>query len=528
MNSVQILDCTLRDGGYLVNKKFHENSIYNIVFGLTQAGIDYVELGFLQDEVGESENVCFRDSVDARKYIPSNRGATMYAAFADFSRYNADNLDDYDGKSFDCVRACFYKEERKDVLSFCRKIQDKGYKVFIQPVGILRYSMTELLDLIADCNDMSPYCFGIVDTFGSMYLEDLRLKLAIIHAELSKDIMLGFHSHNNKELSNALSMEFLNIMKGERNICVDAALYGMGRGAGNTHTEIIVDYMNKRLGKEYNVPAILDIIDNVIQEIASQVRWGYNLQMYLSGVFSAHINNVTYLSEKAGLRSKDISWILSRLTEDELARYVYPRLDELYHDWIDQIADADDDIEKLREIVCERSALVVAPGSTVISHAAQIRAFIADKKPMVFAINFVPRDFKADFVYFNNPRRYDYFENSGQLTGQNKILTSNVKKNDRNSIIIPVEKIIRGNADNSAVLLMNLLDMLGVREIAIAGFDGFSDKGGNYVSSEMEKGYGRSREKTDAVQAMFLEFMKKKTVSSIRFITPSQYEDTEG
>lgn len=80
MTSIQLLDCTLRDGGYLVNKNFNENAIHNIVIGLTQAGVDYVELGFLQDEIGEKENVCFRNSVDARRYIPKNRGNTLYTA----------------------------------------------------------------------------------------------------------------------------------------------------------------------------------------------------------------------------------------------------------------------------------------------------------------------------------------------------------------------------------------------------------------------------------------------------------------
>jgi len=523
MTSIQLLDCTLRDGGYLVNKNFNENAIHNIVIGLTQAGVDYIELGFLQDEIGGKENVCFRNSIDAKKYIPENRGNTLYTAFADYSRYTADNLDDYDGQSFNCVRACFFKEERKDVLEFCRKIMLKGYKVFVQPVGILRYSMTELLDLLADFNEIQPYCFGIVDTFGSMYLEDLRLKLAVIHSELSPNIKLGFHSHNNKELSNALSMEFLNIMKGERDICVDATLYGMGRGAGNTRTEIIVDYLNKRLGKNYDLASILDVIDNSIQSITAHIKWGYDLQMYLSGIYSSHINNVKYLIEKAGLRTRDISWILSRLTDDERSRYDYSRLDELYLECMHQITGKDDNIEKLRAIVQGKIVLVVAPGSTVNTHITNITGFITDKNPVVISINFIPWNFKADFVYFNNPRRYDYFENSGKLINQKVILTTNVKTLDANKILIPIEKIVKRNTDNSTILLLNLLDMLDIRGIAIAGFDGFSDNDNNYVSSELEKSYSTSGEKNAKIQAMFTDFTKNKTVSDVRFITPSRF-----
>ena len=399
----------------------------------------------------------------------------------------------------------------------------KGYKVFVQPVGILRYSMTELLDLITDFNEIQPYCFGMVDTFGSMYLEDLRLKLAIINSELSPDIKLGFHSHNNKEMSNALSMEFLNIMKSERDICVDATLYGMGRGAGNTRTEIIVDYLNKRLGKNYDLATVLDIIDNSIQGIAAHTKWGYDLQMYLTGIQSTHINNVHYLIQKAGLRTKDILWILSRLTEDERSRYDYPRLDELYLDLMNHIASSDDDIEKLRAIVQEKPVLVVAPGNTVNSHTANITEFIAEKNPVVISINFVPQNFKADFVYFNNPRRYDYMKNSDELIGQKKILTTNVQEHDTNSILIPIEKIVKRDMDNSTILLLTLLDMCCVGEIALAGFDGFSNKDNNYVSSDFEKAYSTSEEKNVKIQEMFSEFMKNKNVHDIRFITPSRF-----
>jgi len=245
--------------------------------------------------------------------------------------------------------------------------------------------------------------------------------------------------------------------------------------------------------------------------------------MYLSGIYSSHINNVKYLIEKAGLRTRDISWILSRLTDDERSRYDYPRLDELYLECMHQITGTDDNIEKLRAIVQGKVVLVVAPGSTVNTHITNITGFIADKNPVVISINFIPWNFKADFVYFNNPRRYDYFENSGKLINQRIILTTNVKTLDTNNILIPIEKIVKKDTDNSTILLMNLLDMLDVREIALAGFDGFSDNGDNYASSDLEKSYSASEEKNIKIHAMFTEFIKNKTVSDVRFITPSQY-----
>jgi 4-hydroxy 2-oxovalerate aldolase len=521
--SIQLLDCTLRDGGYLVDKKFRVNTVYNIVNGLTNAGVDFVELGFLQDRYDENENVVFKDSKQARKYIPQDRGATLYTAFADYSRYSVNNLDDFDGRSFDCVRACFFKEERKNVLNYCREIKRKGYKIFVQPVGILRYSVAELLDLISDMNDIRPFCFGVVDTFGSMYLEDLRLNIAIINHELDPAIRIGFHSHNNMQLSSALSQEFINIIRSKRDACVDATLYGMGRGAGNTPTELIAEYMNKQLGKNYDTDMILDVIDSSIYGISEHTNWGYDLQMFLSGAFGAHINNVRYLTEKAGLRTRDIRHILSNLSEDERVRYHYSRLDVLSLECLRLKGDMVGDMDKLRDIVRNATVLIIAPGNTIKTHKENISAYIARKQPVVISINFIPEGFGVDYIYFNNPRRYDYLKNSGKLDQYKKILTTNVTTDESDSIVIPIEKIVKTDTDNSTILLLNLLDMLAVKEIVIAGFDGFSENKNNYASEDLEKSYGEIEEKNAKIQEAFEEFIKNKSVDTVYFITPSKF-----
>ena len=50
MTTAKILDCTLRDGAYLVDKNFGAENIYGIIDGLVKAKIDYIEIGYLQDK----------------------------------------------------------------------------------------------------------------------------------------------------------------------------------------------------------------------------------------------------------------------------------------------------------------------------------------------------------------------------------------------------------------------------------------------------------------------------------------------
>ena len=44
-----LLDCTLRDGGYLNDWKFGKENIANIFERLVSSGVDVIEIGFLDD-----------------------------------------------------------------------------------------------------------------------------------------------------------------------------------------------------------------------------------------------------------------------------------------------------------------------------------------------------------------------------------------------------------------------------------------------------------------------------------------------
>ena len=153
MKHIQLLDCTLRDGAYLIDKKFGDNVIRGIIDGLLKTKIDFIEIGFFQnDGFGEGKTV-FRNSQDAKKFIPKNKNGTMFTVLADYSRFSVDNLDECDNQSIDAVRECFFKNERFGAIEACKKIKEKGYKLFVQPVDILGYTEEELIEFIKLINN---------------------------------------------------------------------------------------------------------------------------------------------------------------------------------------------------------------------------------------------------------------------------------------------------------------------------------------------------------------------------------------
>lgn len=319
--SVRITDCTIRDGGYLLNKNSSPEFIIGIMKGLADAGIDFVETGFLQTKV-TGETLVYANSVDARKYLPEYKGRTQFIGFCDNSRYSPDNLDPYDGQSFKWLRISFAKHEIDASVEFCRRAQEMGYTVQFNPMDAISYTDEERADLIKKVNAVKPGSMSIVDTFGAMYLEDLKRIFKQMDALLDKDIAIGLHSHDNLGLSTALA-ETMIMMASEtgRDVIVDGSLFGMGRGAGNASTEQLATYINKYHGGNYNIQALLNTIHTFINPIMSSVHWGYDLPMFVCGIEHAHVDNVYYLMKNTDATPTDMYEVICTMTGAQRTRY---------------------------------------------------------------------------------------------------------------------------------------------------------------------------------------------------------------
>lgn len=319
--SVRITDCTIRDGGYLLNKNSDPEFVKGIMKGLADAGIDFVETGFLQTNV-TGETLVYGNSVDARKYLPEERKRTQFLGFCDNSRYSDDNLDPYDGKSFKWLRISFAKHEIDESVEFCRKAQSKGYIVQFNPMDAISYTDQEREELIKKANRVKPGSMSIVDTFGAMYLEDLRHIFSQMDALLDEDIAIGLHSHDNLGLSTALAETMIMLAKETgRDVIIDGSLFGMGRGAGNASTELIASYLNKYNGANYDIPILLDTIEKYIVPLRNSIDWGYDLPMFVCGTEHAHVDNVYYLRKNTECTAREMYEVISTMPVQQRTRY---------------------------------------------------------------------------------------------------------------------------------------------------------------------------------------------------------------
>lgn len=535
MRAAKLLDCTLRDGAYLVDKKFGDLTIVGVIDGLMKARVDCIEIGFLQNEgFGEGKTV-FRNAADAKRFIPDHKGNCMFSVLADCSRYSISNLENNPGNSIDIVRECFFKHERFEAMKVCQEIKKKGYKVSVQPVDALGYTDAELIDLINLVNQVEPYCFSIVDTFGSMYEEDLQHIYSIVDHNLISSCGIGFHSHNNMQLSSSLSQAFLRMNGGKREIIIDGTISGMGRGAGNTPTELIAEYMVRKLGYDYDMDALLDIIDSYMDNLRSKCSWGYSTPYFIAGCYSAHVNNVAYLTNKGSIRSRDIRYILNKIGSAARKRYPYDLLEKTYLEYLRSDMDDSKTISKLEGMLKGKTVVVIAPGQTATTQCSLIQKYVEENNAIVITVNFMHDSILADYVYMSNAKRYKYWIHTERFQSARKILTSNItdrNRADEDSLIVSFQRLVKcgwEHLDNSAIMLLRLLDSFELKQLAIAGLDGYgySMPGKlNYANQDLELSNVNENpmELNEEIREMLIDFIRsRKQKYNISFITDSRF-----
>lgn len=329
--TVSILDCTLRDGGYLNDWKFGNTSILSIFRRLIKSNVDIVEIGFLDDRrpVDMNRSINPNTATITEMFKNEDKNQTMVVAMIDYGTCSIENVGLQKDGYIDAIRVIFKQPKMDDAIKFCYQLKEKGYKVFVNPVSVTTYSDKNMLDLINLINVLEPYAISLVDTYGLLQRDDLLRYFYLLDNNLKQNIRIGYHAHNNFQLAYSNSIELLkNITK--RNLIIDSSLYGMGKSAGNLNTELIANYLNEFYGKNYDISEILNIIELEILKYTDIVKWGYQLTYYLSASNKCHPNYVKFLENKKQLKITDISTILGLIPSDKKLDYDEKYITDLY------------------------------------------------------------------------------------------------------------------------------------------------------------------------------------------------------
>ncbi len=519
MPIINLLDCTLRDGGYLNDWEFGHDNIVNIFERLVSANVDIIEIGFLNESREYDVNrTIFPDAESVnRTYAGLAKHDSMIVGMIDYGTCGIEKVIPASDSVMDGIRVIFKKEKKEKAIAFCKQIKELGYKVFAQAVSITSYDDAELMELIRLVNDLEPYAFSLVDTYGLLHKNQLMHYFDFVNEHMKTSIGLGYHSHNNFQLAYANCIEVMELPLLERDIVIDGTLYGMGKSAGNAPLELLASYLNDNLGKHYHCSQLLEAIDVTMLDLYKQIPWGYSFKFFLSASKDCHPNYVTYLMDKKKLSMKSINEILDKLEWSKRLSYDQEYVEKLYVEYQKEECDDTKDKEKLREWLCGREVLVFGPGNHIVEQSGKIETYLAKMGSDQIAkigINFVPAQFPIDAVFISNAKRYVSL--STKLSqSKEKLLTlatSNVTRSAGTfdcvfnySALLDEQALI---VDNPMIMLLKLLKEAGVSGVSLAGFDGYvKAAASNYVNPNMD--YSFSKEKAAEINQDVINSIKR-------------------
>ena len=538
MARIKLLDCTLRDGAYIVNADFGEPSIKGIIRKLQDANIDIIECGWLKDKEHEQGHTFYHVPSDVVQYITKRKPNFMYVAMIDWDRYDLSNLPECDGESIDAIRVVFPYNKFREGISVGKEVLKKGYTLFFQAANTLAYTNEDLVELAKEVNASGAKSLSVVDTFGAMYEEDLDRIVSVLDAELNPDVAIGFHSHNNQQLAFSNAIHFIKLLeKTDREVIVDSSLCGMGRGAGNATTELMANYLNRKYDAEYNMNAVMDAIDIYMKHFEEMYKWGYSTEYCIAGMYCCHVNNIAYLTKNHRTSAKDMRNIIESLSPEDRKKYDYDLLEEKYIENQNRKIDDTAAVETLKKAMENKSIVLIAPGKSSLTEKEKVDAFITANRDnvIVIAVNALLDKYgtEYDYLFLTNNARYEYAKEtrSSQYHAVKKILLSSVKIEGKpDEYIVEFERAIKrgwDHFDNAVICCLRLLKQLEVKSVFISGFDGFKETyNESYadVSLPTINPGKKWDELNEEIKDMFKDVKKSASEMNITFLTESVYE----
>lgn len=522
MNNTKLLDCTLRDGGYINDWNFGFHTIKDIIKKLVESQVDYVEVGFLRNCEYNRDKALFNNCAEIAPILPEKHGSTLFTAMALHNKYDIGQLEPYDGKTIDAIRVTFHDYDINEGLIFVQEAKNKGYKVFCNPINIMGYSDEMILQLLKKINQIQPYAFSIVDTFGSMMKSDLQRIYSLIEHNLDKSIVIGLHLHENMALAYSLAQEFIAMKSAERKSVIDASMLGMGRVPGNLCMELIMDYMNKNQSGIYDVNPVLDGIDDHIVQLKQIEPWGYSTAYALSAKYNLHRNYAEFLLGKGRLRAKQINQILASVEDYKKTAYDEAYIENLYERFQNHEVDDKELLGRLKKQWSDRDILILAPGASIADYKEEIDHFIVRNNPVIVSANFIPEFYVQDYTFYSNAMRYSTIEEKSKI--ENLLITSNLMEICNTDNVLNYAELCfddKGKCDNCVIMLLKLMIKLGKSRVYVAGFDGYQNECCNYISSYMASQHTKGVEENIRNTAYVADIRKKLEVI---FLTPSLYD----
>ncbi|MBT4260691.1 MAG: hypothetical protein HOD90_12395 [Nitrospina sp.] len=561
----------MRDGGYLNNWHFDKKFAREYLLACVKTGVDVIEIGwrgteefFSHEKYGPwrfpKDNLINEVSEGIR--LPD------IAVMCNFGKIKADDFVDKNESPVDIIRLACSVGVIKEGVSLLCSLKKKGYKVSLNATGFSNYSDMQLQELEVIIKSSELDYFYIADSYGSMFPSDIpRLLERFIGID---KINIGFHPHNSFQMAFANTLEAIRIGAS----IVDSSLLGMGRGAGNLPSEIMLTYLQGGREDKYNVIPILNFIDLYMKPLHKEIQWGYSIPYLLSGYFKCHPYFIRDIDNYQTYTVEETWAILSEVKGEDPSTYIPGMIDRIVRtknigkitkDIAEQHvkqAKGSQSYEKVISTVGfenktsfvgrykEQKFLILANGPMLFAYKEKIDRFIKKNDPIIIGANYLGGLIIPHYHGFINTRRLVKYvdqvhKDSKLLLGayiSDKVIEERVSRDYETvyyqDILGPKFEINNGVISSScrtvSILMIGVAVAMGAKRIYVAGLDGYVNTEDNRLHSDMFYEEPNKIESPEVLMEMhkwceyYIESISKYMIANngegVHVITPTAYK----
>ncbi|MCJ2188717.1 beta/alpha barrel domain-containing protein [Novosphingobium beihaiensis] len=358
-----ILDCTLRDGGYYTNWDFEDDTLSGYLSAMKGAqSVAAVEIGYRGVVKSKYMGRFYHTPRSVLEHCKANlRMDQSLVVMLDEKDISPEVIESLIGELqgvVDMVRFAVAPSRLARVAELAEACDTLGFQVGLNIMYLNTYvDMPQVLEPLAQ---VKAAVVALVDSYGGCTPAEVARAVAAAKDFLPQPI--GFHGHDNISLAFANSLAAIEAGA----TIVDATIQGMGRGAGNTKTELMAGYFAAKKDFDVDFPALSATVEQ-FGKLQKKYEWGTNLAYMVSGLEGLPQADVM---DWLGTRRYSMSSIVAALRQQgdgKTDTHDFPTLAK----------------SQVTKDFAGRPVVIVGGGESVVEHIEALRQFVADHNAIV-------------------------------------------------------------------------------------------------------------------------------------------------
>jgi 4-hydroxy 2-oxovalerate aldolase len=299
MHIPQILDVTLRDGGYVNQHSWSLPDAMRVVRAMADAGITRSEIGYFrpgrQGVDGDSSPAASCPKYYLEKLRATAADAVTLVAMAHQKDVAPERYRDLASGGVGIVRLPTPISALGGLDRHVGAIHEAGLLACVNLTRISELDADDIKKAAVAADASGADVFYLADSNGSLFPADVSRIVSMVR-DIAGEIPLGFHAHD------MLSLAFANSLAALEAGCehLDASLGGLGKGGGNLCLELLVSYLSSRANADFDIAALASTSSDVVESLRART-WTATCESMVSGLLNLNLDEISSASAEGGL-----------------------------------------------------------------------------------------------------------------------------------------------------------------------------------------------------------------------------------